>query len=68
MARRWPVVSNPQKERKEQEQDPEQSQMFAKLEEYRQLLIAGYASWEGRGETLPKAEQIELLRSLGYIE
>jgi arylsulfatase A-like enzyme len=48
--------------------DAEQAKMFAKLEDYRRLLIAGYASWEGQGESMPKREQTELLRSLGYIE
>ena len=48
--------------------DPEQQEMFARLEAYREQLLAGYAIAEGGGDNVPEDEQVRLLRSLGYVE
>jgi arylsulfatase A-like enzyme len=48
--------------------DPEQQEMFERLETYREQLLAGYAISERGGDNVPKDEQFRLLRSMGYIE
>ena len=48
--------------------DPEQQEMFERLEAYREQLLAGYAISERGGDNVPKDEQFRLLRSMGYIE
>jgi hypothetical protein len=48
--------------------DSTQAEMLDRLERYRRSLISGYEFWEGRAKGgLSNAEQLELLRSLGYV-
>jgi arylsulfatase A-like enzyme len=49
--------------------DATQAAMLARLERYRRSMITGYEFWEGRAKGgLSDEEQLELLRSLGYVE
>jgi arylsulfatase A-like enzyme len=47
--------------------DAEQQTMFAKLEEYRRVLLESFGTAD-EDSGVPRQEQIRLLRSLGYIE
>jgi len=48
--------------------DREQAEIFGQLETYRQRLLAGFHHEDGGADALPRDEQAELLKSLGYIE
>ena len=49
-------------------EDAEQRAMFERLEKYREQLIAGYETPWVKKQHVSDAEQVRLLKSLGYIE